>query len=298
MVIKMNKDVSVIIINYNTFSLVVNCINSIIKYSSGVDYEIIVVDNNSDSELHRKLDNLYQGCVRTIQLNENIGFGRANNEGIKIAEGKYVLCLNPDTLLLNNAIKILYDFMEAHPSAGVCGGNLYDCDMKPTHSYRMMLPSVMWDLDYKLGEIFARLRWGSDREFNYAGKPLKVGYITGADMLMRRDLVNRLGGFSKHFFMYYEECELTYRIKKTGLTVFSVPDAKIQHLEGKSFQSSELTIKEKYLIYSRWMYRRLCSPRFIYQFWALVTRIISCMKCANESEIYKKQVLSEIEKKI
>lgn len=296
MVIKMNKDVSVIIINYNTFSLVVNCINSIIKYSSGIDYEIIVVDNNSDPELHFKLDNLYQGCVRTIQLNENIGFGRANNEGIKNAEGKYVLCLNPDTLLLNNAIKILYDFMEAHPNAGVCGGNLYDCDMKPTHSYRMMLPSLLWEIDYKIGEIYTRLRWGVDREFNHKGKPIKVGYITGADMMMRRDLVNRLGGFSKHFFMYYEECELTYRICSLDYKVFSVPQAEIQHLEGKSFVSSELTTKMKYKIYGRFLYLRLCSPYCVYRLLSFYT--LFKRKCSNREDTildYKCDVIKQLE---
>ena len=110
-------------------------------------------------------------------------------------------------------------------------------------------------------------------EFNTSEKPKSVGYITGADMMIRKDILDITGGFSNHFFMYFEECELTYRIKKLGYKVFSVPEAKIQHLEGKSFASSELTNKMKYQIYSQWMYRRLCFPRIFYRLLALQTKM-------------------------
>ena len=291
------KDVSIIIVNYNTLQLVVECVNSVIELTSGLDYEIIVIDNNSDSELGEKLNHLFPINIRTIGLTENVGFGRANNEGFKVANGKYVICLNPDTILLNNAIKILHDFMETHPNVGVCGGNLYDVDMKPTHSYRMMLPSVLWEIDSHFGGFYAKCRWGVNVEFNHTAKPLNVGYITGADMMIRKEIIDSVGGFSEYFFMYYEECELTFRIKRLGFSCYSVPAAHIQHLEGESFQSSELTKKDKYKIYSHWMYRRLCFPPIVY----MVLRIIELNKLKlpksnNQYSEYVIEVIKEIDK--
>ena len=264
-------DVSVIIVNYNTKEFVCNCINSVFTNTSYVSFEIIVVDNGSTDGSIELFSN--DNRVVFLPLVQNVGFGMANNAGFKISKGKYVFCLNPDTILLNNALKILYDFMVAHPNVGICGGNLYDADMQPAHSFRMVLPSFWWEVDYHLGYFFSKLFWGKSLEFNYSRKPKSVGYVTGADMMMRRDILDKTGGFSEHFFMYYEECELTYRIKNLGYKVFSVPEAKILHLEGKSFASSELTNKMKYQIYSRWMYRRMCFPSLIYKLLAFYTTL-------------------------
>lgn len=290
------KDVSVVIVNYNTYQLLEACIKSVINSTKGVDYELIVVDNHSDSELSFKLDRAFPNQVLTLQLTENLGFGRANNEGIKHATGKYVLCLNPDTLLINNAIGLLCDYMNHHPAVGICGGNLYDAHMNPTHSYRMALPSFWWEIDFHLGYFFGKLIWGKNLEFNYSDRPRSVGYITGADMMIRKEILDITGGFSIRFFMYFEECELTYRIKKLGYKVFSVPEAKIQHLEGKSFPSSELSIKEKYQIYSQWMYRRLCFPSIFYRLLALLTKMEVLLSSEKSAILnYHLEVLAQIE---
>lgn len=286
-------DVSIIIVNYNTRKLTQNCLDSIFKNTSGVSFEVILVDNASNDgsvELFKQ-----EKSIQFIKSDKNLGFGMANNEGFKIAKGKYVFCLNPDTLLLNNAIKILFDFMETHPNAGVCGGNLYDCDMNPTHSYRMTLPSIWWEIDYHLGYLFGKLLWGRNLEFNYTDKLRSVGYITGADMMVRKEIIDKVGGFSKRFFMYYEECELTYRIRKAGYEVYSVPEAKIQHLEGKSFKTSDLTWKEKCMIKSRWIYRKLCYPSPIYnilRFYSLSTAKLAGKR--NPKSLFVRELLHKI----
>jgi GT2 family glycosyltransferase len=290
-------DVSIIIVNYNTKELTSNCINSVFSKSSGIDFEIILVDNASTDG--SKYLFATDSRIVFVPLSENMGFGRANNEGFKRATGKYVLCLNPDTLLLNNAIGILCGFMNHHPEVGICGGNLYDADMNLTHSFRMTLPSFWWELDYHFGYFFSKLRWGKDLEYNTSDKPKSVGYITGADMMIRKDILDKTGGFSKQFFMYFEECELTYRIKKLGYNVFSVPDAKILHLEGKSFASSELTTKMKYQIYSQWMYRRLCFPSIFYRLLALQTQIKGLLSSEKSAILnYQIEVLAQIEKDV
>lgn len=290
----MGIDVSIIIVNYNTKEFTLNCINSVFNQTFGLSFEVIVVDNVStdgSAELFSQDDR-----ILFVSSGQNLGFGMANNVGFKIARGKYVFCLNPDTILLNNAIQILFDFMESNPRVGICGGNLFDADMKPTHSYRMMLPSLIWEIDYKFGELFTRLKWGKNAEFNYWGNPMKVGYITGADMMIRKEIVDKTGGFSKYFFMYYEECELTYRIKNAGYLVYSVPNAHIMHLEGKSFKSSDLTWKEKCMIKSRWSYRKLCYPSSIYKLLRLYTMTLSNLSRKNNPRsLFVNELLRKIE---
>ncbi len=231
-------DVSIIIVNYNTEGLVIDCIRSICEKTDGIDYEIIVIDNNSPNGISI-LEKTYGNVANIVKLQENIGFGRANNEGIKIANGRNIFLLNPDTVLINNAVKILSDFLDKNAKVGVCGGNLYDEENKPTHSYMPILPGIRWEINQLLRWKLWK-NWIYDRNFmyNHSGKPIKVGYITGADMMIRKDVINESGWFDKDFFMYYEETELTWRIKKLGFDVYNLPQAKIQHLEGKSFSSN------------------------------------------------------------
>ncbi len=253
-------DVSVIIVNYKTVNLILDCIRSIYEQTEGVSYEVIVVDNNSEDGFQERIQDCFPKVV-CLPLSENIGFGRANNEGLKIARGRNIFFLNPDTLLLNNSVKYLSDYLDAHPNVGVCGGNLYDVEMRPMHSYRMYLPGILWELNDLLGgNLVDKLLWGKNRQFNHTGKSRSVGYITGADMMVRREVLDKVGCFSPRFFMYYEETELTYRIKKAGYKVVSVPQAKIQHLEGKSFKPGINVSRIRYSIEGRNTYYSLHYP--------------------------------------
>lgn len=253
-------DISIIIINYKTINLVVDCIRSIKKYTDGLTYEIIVVDNNSGDECEKKFSEEFGENNNIIYagLPENIGFGQANNVGIKLAKGRNIFFLNPDTKLLNNAIKILSYYLDTHQNVGVCGGNLYDEQVQPALSYMTFLPSITHELDELTHGFLSRKKHGINIRFNHTGHILPVGYITGADMMIKRNIINEIGGFSPAFFMYYEETELSYRIKKAGYQICSVPDAKIQHLEGKSFKCGKMNKKRIYLSeQSRYTYYRL-----------------------------------------
>ena len=221
-------DVSIIIVSYNTRELVRACLHSLYKNTSSLVFEVIVVDNNSQDRISEMLNEEFKE-VKFLALPNNIGFGRANNEGIKIANGRYIFLLNPDTLLLNNAIKILSEFLEIRRDVAVCGGNLYTGDLSPTHSYMMYLPSLKGELNEMLFGHLYRKKYGVSLEFNHGDCPLEVGYITGADMMIRRDVLDEVGLFDADFFMYFEETELTWRIKKRGYKVMNVPSAKIIH---------------------------------------------------------------------
>ena len=244
-------DVSIIIVNYNTSSLVLDCVKSIKDKTNAISYEIIVVDNDSpcDEEAHHLAEN---PDVTFIKAPENLGFGRANNLGAEHASGEYLFFLNPDTQLMNNAIYEMVSFLKTHARAGACGGNLYDAEGSPTHSYSRLFPSILKEIDFALQRGISRLLFGNNHEFNHTGEPLEVAYVTGADLMIPRSVWNQVGGFSDDFFMYYEETELEYRIKKAGFLVYSIPAAEIVHLEGKSFLLN--VEREKRVLRGRFVY--------------------------------------------
>jgi GT2 family glycosyltransferase len=177
--------------------------------------------------------------ITYIKLPENIGFGRANNEGAKIAKGRNLFLLNPDTILLNNAVKILSDYLDSNSRTGCCGGNLFDADKKPTYSFKRFFQfSIFGEISALLLNTPEYLLYGKNAIFNHTEKPLTVAHVTGADLMIRKAVFDEHNGFDPDFFMYLEETELEWRIKKSGYIITSVPDAHIIHLESKSFSNS------------------------------------------------------------
>lgn len=266
-------NVSVIIVNYNTSALIKNLLDSLYKKTEGVSFEVIIVDNNPTEQCAIDLKD-YLDNITYLPLKENVGFGRANNEGLKVAKGRNVFFLNPDTLLVNNAIKILSDYLDAHAIVGACGGNLYDVSMTPMHSFVRTLPSPLWDIDSILGGLIFKVLYGRNTQHNFTSKPLKVGYVTGADMMVKRSVLDKVGAFDKDFFMYYEETELSYRINKAGFDIISVPEANIIHLEGQSFTVKEERIKM--IVRSQRIYDRKTISSKVYARICEFIRIINC----------------------
>lgn len=249
-------DVSVIIVNYHTEQLIKDAISTIIEHTEGVEYEIIVVDNAPTDGACDFFECLGpKGMVRYVGMTENLGFGTANNEGFRHASGRYLFCLNPDTLLVNNAIGILVDYMEKHPRCGACGGNLYNADMRRAISFRRILPGAFWEFSEGAHRQPEHILYGRNSRFNHTSHPIKVGYITGADLMLRRSVIEEVGAFHPEFFMYYEETDLCCRIHRAGYDVVSVPDAKIIHLEGMSMEKKGVNEKKlKYYAESRVLY--------------------------------------------
>jgi len=228
-------DVSIIIVNYNTRAMLKNCLVSIFEKTSSLTYEIIVVDNDSSDGSSAMLKSDFPQ-VLCIDSGMNLGFGRANNLGSKRASGEYLFFLNSDTLLISNAIFELFTFLKNNRSCGIAGGNLTDLDGNPVHSHSMAIPSPFNDL-LRLVPLSFRLLHGRNWTYNYSGKPMRVAYVTGADLMISRDLFNGIGGFDPDFFMYYEETEMTHRVRNRKLSVFSVPSAKITHIKGGSLEN-------------------------------------------------------------
>jgi GT2 family glycosyltransferase len=231
-------DVSIIIVSYNTSSLLRNCINSIYEQTVDVNFEIIVVDNDSKDGSCDMLKQDFKS-VKLIENKQNLGFGKANNVGAKIAAGKYLFFLNSDIILLNNAVKVLFSFLEEHAEAKIAGGALYGADGQPNVSagnfpsllqeFSLIGFAVLYKRYYKKHLSSSLVK--SDKE------PCTVDYISGADLMIEKKAFDELKGFDEDFFLYYEETEMSFRARKMGWLSYFVPDAKIVHLESASFSS-------------------------------------------------------------
>lgn len=231
-------DVSIIFVNYNTTKLLKECLDSVKKQTIGVNYEVIIVDNDSNTENKEGLKELSSEYM-VVLSNENLGFGRANNLGATYASGKYLFLLNTDTVLVNNAIKILFDYIESDPECGVVGGNMLDISNNLTYSYSKFLPSIKTMIrDEILPSRFSYYRKIENFTYNKTNSPIEVGFIIGAAFMISKELFDKVGGFDKDFFMYCEETELCARIKKAGYKMINVPQAKIIHYEGASIPSN------------------------------------------------------------
>lgn len=278
-------DVSIIIVNYHTSKLIFDCVKTISRHTSGISYEVIILDNASEPDFQRVIESAIPKEDRTqyhyISLSSNLGFGKANNEGLRYAKGRNILFLNPDTLLVNNAVKILSDFLDNYPRAGACGGNLLDNEERPGGSFWRLFPGIVNESFIFFSYLPFKLFFGKNVRYNHGTKPLKVAFITGADLMVKREVLDLTGSFSPEFFMFYEEVDLCARIRKMGYGIYSVPQARIIHLEGASFGKSEYPGERRirYMEEGRKIFLRrnrgkieMKASNFIYQLYLIIRK--------------------------
>lgn len=266
-------DVSIILVNYNTKELTLNCLNSIYEKTSGIDFEVVIVDNASVDGSCDAIKNQFPQ-VKLIENEKNLGFGKANNVGIKLSNAKYVLLLNTDTELINNAVKLLYDLMENDPSIGACGGNLFDKDKNPVHSYGYLnTPKKFFCRMMGLRYLLKDQKNDANRD-----RVQEVEQIIGADLMLRKSALDKVGAFDERFFLYCEESELQFRISQGGYKIIYTPEPEIYHFEGaatkknKKFRRQMMT-QSQYLYFvlshkdvSKLWLRTMCSIPQIYRF--------------------------------
>lgn len=252
-------DVSVIIVNYNGGTVVANAVRAVMQTTDRSRCEVIVVDNCSSDGSAENLKSLYGDDLKLLMMPENKGFAAANNVGWHVAKGKYVLFLNPDTEVLGDAVGVLSKYLDENPKVGACGANLFDKQMNPQFSYWTLFPGAKMEWHALFSYFWLKRKHKGSHEHNFTGAAKKVAYIMGADLMVRRQLLEQLGGMSEDFFLFYEETELCYRISKAGYDIVSVPEAKIIHLEGSTID--KLRLRQKYMMRSRDIYlRKCCAP--------------------------------------
>lgn len=230
-------DVSIIIVNYNTTGLVNQCISSILKYCTNVVYEIIVIDNASSDRSIEKISSLWPSVKLILNKNNN-GFGSANNQGIKVAKGEFYFLLNSDAYLVGDCLTPFLAFMKdpQNIDCAVCGAELFTGTSKTTVSFGNFptITRVIASLGgYMLFKSFYKKHMNLG-VVNYDSQIKVVDFISGAAMFIRKSVIDVVGPFDEDFFLYFEETELSYRIRKAGYKSVILPHVKIIHLEGQS----------------------------------------------------------------
>lgn len=229
---------SIIIINYNNYVLTKKCIESVLDTVKSINYEIIVVDNDSPNDSYEQLSKSYENAsnIKVIKNNKNIGFGGANNLGVNISKGEYVLLLNPDIIVIYNAVEKMLDKIKNDKEVGLVSGKLLNDDNTVQYSCRRILPAGKFLMvRTPLSKLIpSKVRKSINdnylmKDFNH-NYTRDVEWVMGACMMMRKKEFIELGGFSKEYFMYFEDVDLCYKVRKNNKKVIYLYDAEMIHL--------------------------------------------------------------------
>jgi len=231
-------DVSVCIVNWNVEKLLKACLDSVYKNTKDISFEVIVVDNNSSDGSVSMVRNDFPQ-VKLISNDHNAGFTKANNQAIGMSKGKYVMLLNPDTEIINNALLTMFRFMEQHGDCGALGCKLLNSDgslqrsCKTFPTLELMLYSSLF-----LDQLFPRSRflgryfmtWWDFNDVREVEQPM------GSALMIKRYVLNKVGNFDEKIFIWFDEVDLLYRIKKDEWKIYFTPDAQITHHLSRSFK--------------------------------------------------------------
>lgn len=244
------KDVAIIILNFNSAAYTLDCVKSIYeKTTPTLSVELVVVDNASAKA---DLQHLQQGLVNFLDIkllknSSNEGFGGGNMVGFKVTDAKYTLFLNNDTLLENDCIQILVDFMEKNENAGVATAQNYNenGNLVPSFDHFKGLRKML--LGRRFLEEVNSSKYPKRKE-SYQ-QPLAVNWVNGALLFFRTADFLDIGGFDSRIFLYFEESDLCYRLLKHGKKSYLVPEAKLLHYQGKSSPSQDVSNQEALISY-------------------------------------------------
>lgn len=236
-------DISIIIVNYNVKEFVKNLLYSLQKALQNYTSEIIIIDNASSdgsaSDIEEKFD-----YVKVIANKENIGFGKANNQGLEIANGKYIALLNPDTIVREDTFSKLIEFMQTNKNAGMTTCKVLNPDGTLQLACRRSFPGpwVSFTKITGLSKVFPKSKIFSKYNLTYLDENLtnEVDAISGSFMFFTKEVYQKVGGFDPQFFMYGEDLDLCYRIQLAGYKVFYVPETEIIHYKGESTKRSSI----------------------------------------------------------
>ncbi|MDR1004935.1 MAG: glycosyltransferase family 2 protein [Prevotellaceae bacterium] len=241
---------SVIIVNYNVCGFLEQCLHSVYRAVASIDAEVIVIDNASTDGSRGRIPTLFPHLIY-IYNERNVGFARACNQGIRQAEGAYMLLLNPDTLLADDTLTTVLSFADTHPDTGAIGVKMVDGNGRflPESKRGIPTPAVALGKLTGLYRLFPRSRKlnGYYRNDLSADAVHRVEVLAGAFMLIPRTVLDRVGLLDEAFFMYGEDIELSLRILRSGFVNYYLP-CPIVHYKGKST-------------------RRKCSLRYIRSFY-------------------------------
>lgn len=250
--------VSIVIVTYNSKNYLINCLISILSSQTKSNYEILVIDNASKDDTFVNIPPLFPSVI-FIKNEANNGFSYANNQGIKLAHGDYILLLNPDTLIIDNTIDLMIDFLEKTPTAGACSCMVFNADgsLQPSYfgfptllkefGHLLRIDRSLW-LYEKLKDlrIFLQLFSSSLAVMQNKEAAFEVDYLLGACLMLRKTAIDKVGMLDDKIFMYIEDTEICYRMKQNGYGVYYVPKGQIIHYGGKSSGTADQRMLYEY----------------------------------------------------
>ena len=297
-------DVSIIIVNYNTIAHLDQCLASIFKNVQKITFEVIVVDNDSKDNSQQMVKDKYP-LVRLIENKDNLGFGAANNQGAEIAEGKYILLLNSDTIVNEDGFHEIIEFIDKTPDAGIVGGKVYLGDGSLQDSCREFENFISEICLHSITflKFFDPFSYKNTMKYFDHNSIRKVQWVSGAYMLLRREAIAKSGLFDPDMFMYAEDKDLCMRVNKAGYNVYFVPFSSIYHFccvsskkhRAKSiahcFRSSIIFHKKHYgpikTFFHKWIV-------LIIWYLLYISLKIVALFSKNEKIIRKKQLFTEM----
>lgn len=236
-------EITIVIVSYQAKYFLEQTLRSAIEAVEGLDCEIIVIDNNSGDGTAAWVKERFGQQVRLIENKHNVGFGRANNQAIAQARGRYTLILNPDTIVTRSCLQSCCQWMASHPECGAIGVHMIDGDghFLPESKRAFPTPWVSFCKIFGLSRLFPRSRWLAKYHLRYLDErePHAVDILSGAFMFCRTSLLQQVGGFDEDFFMYGEDIDLSYRLVKAGYQNWYVP-ASIVHYKGESTRKESM----------------------------------------------------------
>lgn len=226
-------ELSVIILNWNTKKLLENCLTSVFNQTKNINFEVIVIDNSSTDDSVKMVKKKFSQVI-LIENKKNLGFAKANNQGIRRARGEYILLLNSDTKLVDNTLTKLVGFAKTKKNLGVAGPRLLNQDKTPQ-------PSVA---PFYTLPVVALSLFGGDRFLRRSPtQACQIDWVSGSCFLIKREVIKKIGLLDERFFMYIEEMEFCYRSKKAGFKVWFYPQSQVYHLvRGSSLEGKQKVI--------------------------------------------------------
>jgi lipopolysaccharide heptosyltransferase I len=287
---------TVSIVNWNSAHILGSCLEVLCQYiPKNIKHEIIFVDNASSDNSVSFVKEKYPE-IKIIQNEENLGFGTAHNEAIKIAQGEYILFLNTDVVLMEGTIEKLIGFMDKNRNIAICNPALFGLDGRQQET-GITFPSVG-------SELFGRFENKKKKE------PYKTDAVRGACMLARTDIIKKQGGFNEKYFLFLEETDLCFRLNKNGYEVWVLPDAQVQHKGGGSAETIRAEARIEYwrsrykyfrenASFLSWLVLNVALPiklflDFAGNFFAAVCTLALNQKFKNKFKTYSKLVVWHI----
>lgn len=242
---------SIIIVNWNTRELILQCIDSIMKSAPYLDFEIIVVDNNSSDGSVEAILNSYPS-VKMVANDTNAGFAGGNNQGIVLSKGDYILLLNPDIVVHNNALQKMVAFLDDQVYAGAVGALLYNPDgtvqrhgmygYPPSLVQVVLFRTMLFPISNRVMFLSAKFWEPLDLE-----RTREVEHLPGACIMVRREVLNNIGKLDENFRIWFEDVDWSVRIKEAGFKLYLYPEATMTHYCGQSFKIwNNLTYKLRF----------------------------------------------------